>query len=197
MLVIRLRRTGRKKTPRFRVIVAERDMPIYGRFVEIIGHADFQSNPKVVKIDKEKALDWMKKGAKPSDTVARLMVREGILDKEDLNWKPDKKRKKRAEAKKEASESTDKPKEDKKLVGESDTEEKEEKAENKPVEAKEEQKKEEVKKDEPTGGKEDKPVEVLKEDKPAVEGKKAEDKPAKEEKKEEVLDSGEDSKEAK
>lgn len=116
MLVIRLRRTGRKKTPRFRVVVAERDMPIYGRFVDIIGNVDLQSNPKSVVIDKEKALEWMKKGAQPSDTVARLMVKEGILKKEDLNWGPDKNRKKKADEKKEASEGGDKkaPAEEKK-----------------------------------------------------------------------------------
>jgi small subunit ribosomal protein S16 len=101
MLVIRLRRTGRTKKPSFRVIVAEKTMPIYGRFVDIIGNVNLLSNPKVIEINKEKALDWMKKGAQPSETVARLMVKAGILKKEDLNWKPDKKAKKKKEDTKE------------------------------------------------------------------------------------------------
>lgn len=95
MLVIRLRRTGRTKKPNFRVVVAEKDMPIYGRFVDIIGNVDLLANPKIINIDKDKALDWMKKGAQPSETVARLMVKSGILKKDDLNWKPDKKSKKK------------------------------------------------------------------------------------------------------
>lgn len=101
MLVIRLRRTGRIKKPSFRVVVAEKDMPIYGRFVDIIGNVNLLSDPKVIEINKEKALDWMKKGAQPSETVARLMVKVGILKKEDLNWKPDKKTKKKKDEGKE------------------------------------------------------------------------------------------------
>ncbi|MEM4261281.1 MAG: 30S ribosomal protein S16, partial [Candidatus Woesearchaeota archaeon] len=116
MLVIRLRRTGRTKKPNFRVVVAEKDMPIYGRFVDIIGNIDLLSNPKVININKDKALDWIKKGAQPSETVARLMVKAGILKKEDLNWKPDKKSKK----KKDEGKVEEKP-----TVAPSDNEEKE------------------------------------------------------------------------
>ncbi|NTU69883.1 30S ribosomal protein S16 [bacterium] len=147
MLVIRLRRTGRTKKPSFRVIVAEKSMPIYGRFVDIIGNVNLLSNPKVIEINKEKALDWMKKGAQPSETVARLMVKAGILKKEDLNWGPDKKSKKKKD---EGKEEEKKPE-----VAPSDKEEKaaeeapEEKAteEKKPEEAPEEEKQEESKKE--------------------------------------------------
>lgn len=97
MLVIRLRRTGKKKKPSFRVIVAEKTMPIYGRFVDIIGNVNLQAQPKVINIDKDKALDWIKKGAKPSDTVARLLVKVGALKEEDIVRKPDKKRSKKKE----------------------------------------------------------------------------------------------------
>ena len=99
MLVIRLRRTGKKKRPSFRVIVAEKTMPIYGRFVDIIGNVNLQVQPKTINIDKEKALEWIKKGAKPSDTVARLMIKEGILKEEDVEKKPDKKRLKKKDQK--------------------------------------------------------------------------------------------------
>lgn len=99
MLVIRLRRTGKKKKPSFRVVVAEKTMPIYGRFVDIIGNVNLQVQPKVININKEKALEWMKKGAKPSGTVARLMVKTGILKEEDIEKKPDKKRLKKKEMK--------------------------------------------------------------------------------------------------
>lgn len=101
MLVIRLRRTGKKKKPSFRVIVAEKTMPIYGRFVDIIGNVNLQSDPKVININKEKALDWIKKGAKPSHSVARLMVKQGILKEEDVKMNPEKKRPKKKEMKKE------------------------------------------------------------------------------------------------
>ncbi len=145
MLVIRLRRTGRKKAPKFRVVVAEKTMPIYGRFVDIIGQVDLQAESKVIEINKEKAQDWMKKGAQPTDTVARLMVKAGILKKDDLNWKPDKKRKKRAEAKKEAKEGA------KPISETTKSEEKtqqEVKTEEKPVEKSDETPKEEPKKEE-------------------------------------------------
>jgi len=99
MLVIRLRRTGKKKKPSFRVVVAEKTMPIYGRFVDIIGNVNIKSDPKVINIDKEKVLGWIKKGAKPSHTVARLMIKQGILKEEDVKMTPEKKRIKKKELK--------------------------------------------------------------------------------------------------
>ncbi|MBP1563589.1 MAG: 30S ribosomal protein S16 [Oscillospiraceae bacterium] len=70
---IRLRRMGAKKAPFYRVVVADSRFPRDGRFIEEIGYYDPTKEPAVVNIDKEKAEDWIKKGAQPTDTVKRLL----------------------------------------------------------------------------------------------------------------------------
>lgn len=70
---IRLRRMGAKKTPFYRVVVADSRFPRDGRFIEEIGYYDPTKEPAVVNIDKEKAEEWIKKGAQPTDTVKRLL----------------------------------------------------------------------------------------------------------------------------
>ena len=70
---IRLRRVGRKKLPLYRIVVADQEAPRDGRFIEIIGTYDPRQEPSVVKIDTEKAADWIRKGAQPTETVARLL----------------------------------------------------------------------------------------------------------------------------
>ncbi len=70
---IRLRRMGAKKAPFYRVVVADSRYPRDGRFIEEIGYYDPTKDPIVVKIDKEKADEWVKKGAQPTDTVKRLL----------------------------------------------------------------------------------------------------------------------------
>ena len=72
MLKIRLRRIGAKKAPFYRVVVAESHYARDGRFVEEIGTYNPLVDPEEVKIDLEKAADWMKKGAQPTDTVKVL-----------------------------------------------------------------------------------------------------------------------------
>ena len=69
---IRLRRIGRKKKPVYRIVVADSRSPRDGRFIEEIGYYDPVSEPKIFNVDDEKALDWIKKGAKPTDTIDRL-----------------------------------------------------------------------------------------------------------------------------
>lgn len=76
---IRLRRMGAKKAPFYRIVVADSRSPRDGRFIESIGYYDPLKDPAVIKIDKEKALDWLKKGAKPSNTVASLFKKAGVL----------------------------------------------------------------------------------------------------------------------
>ena len=76
---IRLRRMGARKAPFYRIVVADSRSPRDGRFIESIGYYDPLKDPAVIKIDKEKALDWLKKGAKPSDTVASLFKKVGVL----------------------------------------------------------------------------------------------------------------------
>ena len=70
---IRHRRMGAKKAPFYRVVVADSRFPRDGRFIEEIGYYDPTKEPAVVNIDKEKAEEWIKKGAQPTDTVKRLL----------------------------------------------------------------------------------------------------------------------------
>lgn len=80
---IRLRRMGAKKAPFFRLVVADSRSPRDGRFIEEIGFYDPTKNPAVVSILEEKAIDWMSKGAQPSDTVRSLFSKAGIMKKFD------------------------------------------------------------------------------------------------------------------
>ena len=76
---IRLRRMGSKRNPFYRVVVADSRSPRDGRIIEQIGTYNPVTEVPEVKIDEEKALDWMSKGAKPSDTVRNLFSKEGIM----------------------------------------------------------------------------------------------------------------------
>jgi len=80
---MRLRRTGAKKQPRYRVVIAEARTPRDGAFIETIGYYDPLTEPSTVHIDRDKALGWLSKGAQPSDTVVRLLKRAGITSAED------------------------------------------------------------------------------------------------------------------
>ncbi len=73
MLMIRLTRVGTKKKPTYRVVVIEKERARDSRAVEIVGHYNPVSKPKVVSLKHERIAYWMKNGAQPSDTVARLM----------------------------------------------------------------------------------------------------------------------------
>ena len=77
---IRLRRMGAKKAPFYRVVVADSRYPRDGRFIEEIGYYNPATNPAEVKIDTEKATEWLKKGAQPTDTVKSLLKKSGIVD---------------------------------------------------------------------------------------------------------------------
>ncbi len=78
---IRLRRMGAKKQPFYRVVVADSRYPRDGRFIEEIGYYNPLTTPAEIKIDEEKAISWMSKGAEPSDTVRSLMKRSGVWEK--------------------------------------------------------------------------------------------------------------------
>jgi small subunit ribosomal protein S16 len=80
MLRIRLRRTGKKKQPSYRVVVADSRAPRDGDFVETIGLYDPLTDPPTIRIDGDKARNWISKGAQPSETVVKLMRRQGILE---------------------------------------------------------------------------------------------------------------------
>ena len=79
MLKIRLKRTGRKGQPHYRVVVMESSKPRDGKTVEEIGYYNPRLRPAVFEIDKERAEYWLSKGAQPSDTVAQYFVKEGLL----------------------------------------------------------------------------------------------------------------------
>ena len=80
---IRLNRMGAKKNPFYRVVVADSRAPRDGRFIEVLGNYDPSKQPAVVNIDEAKVLDWMNKGAQPTDTVKSLLSKQGIMAKFD------------------------------------------------------------------------------------------------------------------
>ncbi|MDZ5711694.1 30S ribosomal protein S16 [Jeotgalibacillus haloalkalitolerans] len=78
---IRLKRMGAKKSPFYRIVVADSRSPRDGRFIETVGTYNPVANPAVVDINEEAVLKWMGNGAKPSDTVRNLLSNEGIMEK--------------------------------------------------------------------------------------------------------------------
>jgi small subunit ribosomal protein S16 len=75
---IRLTRVGSKKNPIYRVVVADSRAPRDGRFIEIVGRYNPQTEPSLIELDEAKVRDWLAKGAQPSDAVARLLKARGI-----------------------------------------------------------------------------------------------------------------------
>lgn len=76
---IRLRRVGRKKLPLYRIVVADRQAPRDGRFIEVIGTYNPKAEIGQVTVDAEKARAWIAKGATPSETVQSLLKRAGVF----------------------------------------------------------------------------------------------------------------------
>ena len=83
MVKIRLRRTGTKKKPSYRLVVADSRAPRDGAFISIIGHYNPLTDPETVVIDEEKARHWLGKGAQPTDTAARLLAKAGIIEESE------------------------------------------------------------------------------------------------------------------
>ena len=79
MVKIRLRRMGAKKAPFYRVVVADSRFARDGRFIEEIGYYDPTKEPSVVKIDAEKAKQWLDNGAQPTDTVGEILKKAAVL----------------------------------------------------------------------------------------------------------------------
>ena len=84
MLKIRLQRTGRKGIPFYRIVVAEHKSSVKGKYIAQLGFYNPLVKPWQFKIDSDKAFEWIKKGAKPSNTVARLMKASGVKDMEQF-----------------------------------------------------------------------------------------------------------------
>jgi small subunit ribosomal protein S16 len=78
MLRIRLRRTGKVHQPSYRVVVADQRAKRDGDFVEILGHYNPRSHPKVFEVNQERVQHWLSVGAQPSDTVHRLFADHGV-----------------------------------------------------------------------------------------------------------------------
>ena len=77
---IRLKRLGAKKAPFYRVVVADERSPRDGKFIEEIGYYNPLTDPVDIKIDADKAKDWIAKGAQPTETVKALLKKSGIVD---------------------------------------------------------------------------------------------------------------------
>ena len=78
---IRLRRTGAKKAPSYRVVVADSRYPRDGRFIEEIGYYNPMTQPADIKVDGERAKYWIACGAQPTDTVRVLLKKTGVIEK--------------------------------------------------------------------------------------------------------------------
>ncbi len=72
---------GSPKKPHYRLVVAESCSPRDGAFIDIIGHYNPLTNPETFSIDEDKARNWLGQGAQPSDTVARLLSKAGVINK--------------------------------------------------------------------------------------------------------------------
>jgi small subunit ribosomal protein S16 len=81
MVKIRLRRMGAKNRPSYRVVIADSRAPRDGAFINIIGHYDPLTDPATIVINEEEALKWLRQGAQPTSTVARLLSKAGIMEK--------------------------------------------------------------------------------------------------------------------
>ncbi|MBQ9832263.1 MAG: 30S ribosomal protein S16 [Clostridia bacterium] len=79
MLKIRLRRMGAKKAPFYRVVVADSRAPRDGAFVEEIGYYNPLTEPATINIKNDRAIEWMKNGAQPTDTVRDLLKKSGAI----------------------------------------------------------------------------------------------------------------------
>ena len=79
MVKLRLKRIGAKKAPFYRIVVADSRSPRDGRFIEEIGTYDPLKEPSVIQVDAERALEWIRTGAQPTDTVKVLLKKAGVL----------------------------------------------------------------------------------------------------------------------
>jgi len=78
---IRLTRVGKKKAPSYRIVVADAHAPRDGRFIERLGWYNPLVEPSAIHVDAEKTLKWLKNGAQPTESVAQLLKRVGVMDR--------------------------------------------------------------------------------------------------------------------
>jgi small subunit ribosomal protein S16 len=75
---LRLTRVGSKKNPVYRIVAADSRSPRDGKFIEIVGRYNPQTDPSTIEFDEQKVRDWLSKGAQPSGTVCRLLKAKGV-----------------------------------------------------------------------------------------------------------------------
>ena len=75
---LRLTRVGKTKQPQYRIVAADSRSPRDGRFIEIVGRYNPQTEPSTIVLDEDKIKDWIAKGAQPTDSVKRLLKTSGI-----------------------------------------------------------------------------------------------------------------------
>ena len=79
MIKLRLRRMGAKKRPFYRIVAAEHSSPRDGRFIEVIGHYNPLTEPATLVVKEDRARHWISVGAQPTETVAHLLTKIGVL----------------------------------------------------------------------------------------------------------------------
>lgn len=81
MVRIRLRRTGAKGQPSYRIVAADKESPRDGRFLEILGHYNPRTEPATIQLKEDRIYDWMNKGAQLSDAAEKVFHSAGLLDR--------------------------------------------------------------------------------------------------------------------
>jgi small subunit ribosomal protein S16 len=81
MVRIRLRRVGLTHQPSYRIVVADKEAPRDGRFLEIVGFYNPRTDPSTVSIKEDRLFDWMSKGAQPSESVVKILKMVGAMDR--------------------------------------------------------------------------------------------------------------------
>jgi small subunit ribosomal protein S16 len=81
MVRIRLRRVGGKKQPSYRIVAADKESPRDGRFLEILGYYNPRTEPPTLEMSEDRIYEWLDKGAKPSDSLQRMLTSSGVLDR--------------------------------------------------------------------------------------------------------------------
>ncbi|MCL2522360.1 MAG: 30S ribosomal protein S16 [Erysipelotrichales bacterium] len=81
MVKLRLQRCGSHKKPFYRIVVANSVSPRDGSFIEILGTYNSVADPAIITINEEKVMEWLKKGAKPTETVRSILSKQGIIEK--------------------------------------------------------------------------------------------------------------------
>jgi small subunit ribosomal protein S16 len=81
MVRIRLRRVGMRHQPSYRIVVADKESPRDGRFLEIVGTYNPTTDPFTIEVKEDRVYEWMKTGAVPSESVTRIFTKVGLIER--------------------------------------------------------------------------------------------------------------------